>query len=323
MNFSTNQVTQFFLLDGAAPTGVSTDGGLKYTVTHADGSVEVTDVIKNVSYAKVLSASDAAIKLKAGRIVLSSDVADGAPVTGQTYSICINYAGRIGGEDSYHKFASVKATSAMHDDATKFYKALAQDLLRQAKVEYQPLYRIFVASAADTVGDEITDATIDTVTFTQYGLFIAEPVPHWELGCFPLNTMTMSISQSPIWVAGDEVVNWLDSEAKVFATTVDTLNNSPRIADLEYFCYGEKGNSNSKMGWPYNIPAKLRVNGAVSTTVADGYSTLTIQYAYVGDNANNQKSEKTIVFAIKGTTVTALETIKTAVDALSSSYTVA
>ena len=70
-----------------------------------------------------------------------------------------------------------------------------------------------------------------------------------------------------------------------------------KIADLEYFCMGERGDQYRGIGWPNIIPTKYMVDPTKE------YATLDIHYAYVGANESVQKSEKDITIVCADTTV--------------------
>ena len=70
------------------------------------------------------------------------------------------------------------------------------------------------------------------------------------------------------------------------------IDNGHNIADLEYFCMGERGDQYRGMCWPYNIHTKYLVDPNKK------YNTIDIHYAYVGDGVSVQKSEKDITIVV-------------------------
>jgi hypothetical protein len=60
------------------------------------------------------------------------------------------------------------------------------------------------------------------------------------------------------------------------------------IADLEYFCMGERGDVYRNINWPNSIPTKYLVDASKE------YYVLNIHYSYIGSNESVQKSEKDI-----------------------------
>lgn len=178
---------------------------------------------------------------------------------------------------------------------------------------------VYAFTSSHSAGSWTTDvsatgeAEINSTTVAS-GFIIKEAKPYWQLGSFPERTATIEIGTSPIIASGVERNDWLvdgsGNPAKFVPESTPSIVNSHKIADLEYFCKGEKGNPNALANWPDNIKPELLVNPDSST----GYSTLAVHYAYVGDNQSNQKSERDAIFAVDGTTTTKLAAIVDALD---------
>ena len=71
-----------------------------------------------------------------------------------------------------------------------------------------------------------------------------------------------------------------------------SIDNGHNIADLEYFCMGERGDQYRNIGWPNVIKTKYLVDPEKK------YNTIDIHYAYVGDGVSVQKSEKDITIVV-------------------------
>ena len=304
MNFSTNQVIQLYVLDTAtAPVRVDTAGGIQYVITHADGKVETTDLIKNViGTASVVEATDDRLALKEAMIRIDSDLV----VAGQEYVIALTFRG-YSNEDTHHKVFAAKAKSTTLAD---LYKDLALNAWLQRGVEAEPLYDIYVG------GTKIeTKAALEAADLGE-GFSLIEATPYWRLGSFVEAASTIEIGTSPVWVSGTERNDWLvDDEGnpvqfKDYGST--TIANTHKIADLEYFAKGERGNSNAFAGWPDNIEPDLYIDSKDTT----GYAVLTVHYAFVGSNDEVQKSERDAIFVAKQANKSLLDTIATAVNAL-------
>lgn len=306
MNFSTNQVKQFYVVaDSTAATAVANSAKVFNTQYGGDAGKAVvltingerTDIIPldKVLYTNVAYAANAAEQLvrKGVLIALNSNVNSGNPVAGQDYIIKVDYRGHIGEEVVYSKFAEAHATTGM--TAAQLLQKLALSFLANVNVEPSPLYELYA-----TDGTKLDASNVASKVST--GFYFVEPVPYWRLGSFPESLMNMAISTKPITVNSDEVTEWLNTYA--FApisasdiAAVTPIYNSHKVADLEYFCKGEKGVS-APLHMPYDIqfPANLQVN----PNATYGYDLLTVHYAFVGANASNQKSEKDLVIAMPG-----------------------
>lgn len=368
MNFSTNQVKQFYVLKANSVVTYPTSGNPRYLVL--DG--ERTDLIPagKVLHTVVANADDASqlLKRKGVLIALNSNVNSGAPVAGQNYILNLTYRGHIGEEDTYHKFAEAKAYNS--ETAAQLLQALAQSLMAQRKVEAYPLYDLFIkganaAGCLPLVEDVYTaysatstyalgaivkkdgivykcTTAIDTAeawtaahwtsegkavidAITSSGFYIVEPVPYWALGKFPETLLNIELSTPAIIASAVEEDRWLANYkfAPIASTEIATLAaivNSHKVADLEYFCKGERGVS-AGLHAPYDVqlPLGLKVN----PSEANGYDILNIHYAFKGDNQQSTLSEKDITivipadstFSLNGTSGKTLADIKTAVDA--------
>lgn len=304
MNFSTNQVIQLYVLDTAtAPVKVETAGGIQYVITHADGKVETTDLIKNViGTASVVAATSDMAALKEAAITIDPNLV----VAGQEYVIALTFRG-YSNEDTYHKVFATKAKSTTLAD---IYKDLALNAWLQRGVEVEPLYDIYVG------GTKIeTKAALEAADFSN-GFVIKEAKPHWKLGSFTEATSTIEIGTSPVWVSGTERNDWLvdgnGDPVKFEDEATPSIPNTHKLADLEYFAKGERGNSNSLACWPDNIEPDLYVDKTDGT----GYAVLTVHYAFVGSNDEVQKSERDAIFVAKQANKSLLDTIATQVNGL-------
>lgn len=308
---STNQVTQFFVVEKSAvlkeikdPKGTAITG---YQIV-VDGT-DTTDVIpaKQVLGVNFAAASGASEKMyrKALKVKLASAINEGNPVAGQDYIISLKFRGHIGEEDTIEKVAMAHATAT--DTAATLLQKLAKSLIDNAAVEFNPLYEIHAVDSKDVL--------TDVSTITADGFVIVEAKPYWRLGTFQETLAKIEVATRSIIVAGDEEDAWLDSYkfvADTEGTYADAILNTHKVADMEYFYKGERGVTAFKNA-PYD--AQMPVDLKVDANHTAGYDILTIHYAYVGANASNQKSEKDIVLVCKNATKF-LDAIKTALGKL-------
>ena len=305
MNFSTNQVMQLFVLENTDTVEVTpiptadksaTRGYIVKVKNAADEVIDTTDIIDVDNILSVVKAlaTDAGEKLvRKGLLVKlnSATLAEGKPAVGEEYVMTLTYRG-FGEEDTYSKVVAAKAIKT--DTVATLHQKLAESLINNADVEYTPLYELYTAEGA-----LITKSNISTIKDT--GFYIVEPKPYWSLGRFAETLMNISVQTAPIYVNSDYESAWLTNykfePMPASITAVKTIPNTHRVADLEYFCKGERGTSNALVGWPDTPDYIARVNAQS----AAGYDILTIHHAFVGANASNQKSEKdTIIVAENG-----------------------
>lgn len=295
--FSVNQVRQLYVAtafktphvlasDAAGSIAVKNDTAKSHLYFEYKGADNLmrSDLIdtKNILYAKATDATAMAHDLKSVTIALDSNVNGGAPVAGQDYILRIAFKQYVGmsDEDQYFKYGMVHAYAGM--DASEFYKVLAVSLAKNFSREVVPLIKIEIKTASATT--EVTPTTkVADLTGTYTGVVVTEVEQPWRLGVMAQTPVYFTVQSVPVTVNGDERY-W----ATLTESTSGSIGNGKTIADLEYFCMGERGDMYRQVGWPHNIPTTYLVDPAKAYCVFD------IHYAYVGSNESVQKSEKTI-----------------------------
>lgn len=120
------------------------------------------------------------------------------------------------------------------------------------------------------------------------GLIVEEVPQEWVLGTFPQVPVNFTLMPDTIIVNGDAGI-WGLVEKQA---STSSIPDGHKIADLEYFCMGERGDVYRMMGFPNVIRTKYLVNPDLK------YNTIDIHYAYVGSNEAVQKSEKDITIVV-------------------------
>lgn len=321
--FSTNQVRQLYVVksvkdsDHVLPSDVAGEASLQLNTAKNHMYLEYKGVdnlmrsdlidINNILYAKSTKSASMDYKMKSSIIKLDANVNGGVPVAGQDYILRIAFRQYVGmsDEDQYFKYGMVHAYAGMQTD--KFYMALAQSLAKNFSREVTPLIKIEVHSAKtsseggfDSNGYMVvTPSTKDNGKQDSTNLYhnddpsvivtdidsirITEVEQPWKLGVMAQTPVYFTVQPTTITVDGDERI-W----ATVTDSTNGTLGNGKNIADLEYFCMGERGDIYRGIGFPNNIVTTYLVDPTKK------YSVLDIHYACVGSNEAVQKSEKTI-----------------------------
>lgn len=323
--FSTNQVRQLYVAkalktphvlasDAAGSIAVKNDTAKNHLYFEYKGADNLmrSDLIdiKNILYAKATDADDMAHKLKSVTVTLATDVNGGAPVAGQNYILRIAFRQYVGmsDEDQYYKYGMVHAYAGM--DADEFYKVLALSIAKNFSREAAPLIKIEVHSKAtkskggfDSNGYMVVTSTTkdngksdttnpyyatDALVTDIDSIRITEVEQPWRLGV---------MAQTPVYFTVQPVAVMVNGDERIWGTVTDnedagTIGNGKKIADLEYFCMGERGDIYRGIGFPHNIPTTYLVDPSVKYNVID------IHYAYVGSNESVQKSEKTITLVV-------------------------
>ncbi len=300
--FSTNQVRQLYVAktlktprvlatDTAGSIAVKSDTAKNHLYFEYKGADNLmrSDLIdiKNILYAKATDADDMAHELRAVTVTLDSEV-NAAPVAGQDYILRIAFKQYVGmsDEDQYFKYGMVHAYAGM--TASDFYKKLALSLAKNFSREIVPLVKFILTDSEDEAVPVDATTKESSLTGTYKALVIDEVEQPWRLGIMEQTPVYFEVQPVPVTVNGDERI-W----GKVEETDpAGTITNGKKIADLEYFCMGERGDMYRGVGYPNNIPTTYLVDPTVKYNVID------IHYAYVGSNESVQKSEKTITLVV-------------------------
>ena len=277
MTFSTNQVRHLYVVKGTQASVGTADTAGKLAVkadsakSHlyfeykSPGGLVRSDLIdiKNIIAAKATDATSLRRELGQVKVTLDSAVNGGLPVAGQDYllRVAIRQFAGMSDEDQYFKHGLVRATAGM--TAEQFYTKLKESLIMNFSREASKLFEF------------TSDAT---------GVVITEVPQDWKLGVLAQVPVYFSVHPTTILVGGvDEVWGVVTS-----SHSGAYVGNGKNIADLEYFCMGERGDQYRNIGWPHVIETTYLVDPAAE------YSVLDIHYAYVGSNEGVQKSERDI-----------------------------
>lgn len=294
MNFSTNQVMQFFVHDGTnsildvASAKVLPNGGFSIPVTNGTEVIGRTDVVENVMIATLTEAADQGIYYTKATITLDSTVNGGAPVIGQTYVVRVSYPDVAGlGIEGWK--TAVGTAYATTETAADLYTAIAKALNAYFKVD-----GVLTATAVEG-GVEIIQA---------------DPTKYYKRGVRPVMMPAYTISASMVIVDGEEVQPFAETS---FAPVKQTeyVENGYALAEMEYFAMGERGDQYRMMGWPDVIDTKYLIDPTAE------YDVINIHFAHKDNNTTFQ--EKDLVIACAGTSSADL---KTALEAKGIVFTV-
>jgi hypothetical protein len=218
---------------------------------------------------------------------LDSNVNNGIPVAGQDYILNITFRQFVGisDEDQYFKYGAVHAYTDM--TASTLYKKMALSLVKNFSRELTPLLKFSLTTATGSVDVDVTTKE-DDLTDTYTGVVLTEVVQDWILGTKEQVPVYFDVYPRTILVDGEERL-WGTQEE---VDSKESVDNGHIIADLEYFCMGNRGDQYRGIGWPNVIPTKYLVNPDTKYNVID------LHYAYTGANENVQKSEKTITIVV-------------------------
>ena len=306
--FSTNQVRHFYAAKAVGEAKLTTDseaGAIRpvadktketiYFEYKGSGGLMRSDLINkdSIIWARHTPATDKSQNrpLKKATVILNPDVNEGKVIPGQDYILRIafrQFAG-MSDEDVYIKYGIVHGTRAMAnaENNEAFYAAMKDSLEKNFSRELTELLKF---SSSDA------------------GLVIEEVPQDWTLGIKQQTPVYFEVYPTTVTFDGEEIC-WAQNpddpkEAVKYEDSATTIPNSKTLADLEYFCMGERGDVYRNVGWPNSIPTKYILDGDDKT----GYDILDIHYYYEGGGENSQKSEKDITIVAKAAVMTQLIT---------------
>jgi hypothetical protein len=304
MNITTNQNRQMYVasaysatVNGSSATG--TIGAVKavddvlgkefYFLYKGADTVLKSDRIKigTLGYAKAFKASDLIVPLKKVKIALDANINSGNPVSGQDYELTIHLPGFYTDSaiEDYYKYGVVHATAAMAADKKLFYKAMVASLNANfsREVDATATSNPYLTFSAGTAGSED-------------GIYITAKEPAWTLGTEQQRFIDFEALPQTIYTGGDDVIWGVVTDqtpTKANAVAGSTgVGNGKKIADLEYFCMGERGDQYRGMGFPNTIDTKYLVDPTKE------YNVLELHFAFTDSGVNSYRSEKdiTVVF---------------------------
>lgn len=307
---SVNQVKHFFVakstdgeaLDNIQVVETAINGSpavmLKYEGQGGDIKSDYIELDK-VIYAKAKKAKDFDKELKQAVLTLNASVNGGAPAAGEDYIIDVhvkNYIG-LGDNNTLTKFAAAHAYLGMQQ--SDLYKVLAKSLAKNFKRD-EEVNKLFEIGVQTSGGFVPASAIASDTAATGVVIKEASQVANWVRGEFPVQTVNFDVFPKAIVVNGDEVIPFTVEESGAVAktSTGEKITNAQDIADVEYFCAGERGDQYRQVGYPRTIRTKYMLDDAALSE--NGYDVLDIAFYFVGRGISSQKSEKHILIVGEG-----------------------
>ena len=260
--------------------------------------------LKNLDCVKVVAAADMVVPLKKVKIALAAGINSGNPISGQDYELQIHLPGFYTDSaiEDYYKFGIVHATAAMEATKSDFYKALVSSLNKNfarevgATATTNPYLKFTIGYSTSSESEE-GDANWTSASATC--IYITAKEPAWTLGTEQQRFIDFEALPQTVWTGNDDVV-WgavTDQTPAKGSAVVGTtgVGNGKKIADLEYFCMGERGDQYRNMGWPNVIATQYLVNPSLQ------YDLVEIHFAFTDTGVNSYRSEKDITVAFPTT----------------------
>ena len=257
--------------------------------------------LKNLDYVKAVKKEDMRIPFKSIKVELSDDLSE--LVVGQDYVLRIVLRQFYGKSDSdqYFKDGAVHCTKAMKEDPSKFWEAMAEALNLAFAREI---------GASKTQNPYLTfEAAADSLTIT-------EKEQDWTLGIGSVQRVLFEVVPTTVFTYGDDVMWNKVTNVTVAKEDVEVgvsgMGNGKMMADLEWFCMGERGDQYRMAGYPNYVPTKYLVDEE------EEYNALELHFAFTDTGVNSYRSEKdiTIVSTETGVINDLIGVIKEHLDAV-------
>lgn len=298
MNFNTNQARHFYVATAKRDSiaAVASAGDLAmlsnkdyvyFVYKNADGDITRSDTIpiKGIEYYNKRTAAQMATKLMAYTVALDTTNYSLSDLVGKTLTINIAVREFISYDaaDSINVTAAVKVTSAMNT-AALFHKALAIAIAKALPKRDYPYFKVFSNGS-----EVITDTAESDVTGAAGGVVLVATQQKWVRGKLTGEPFDLAVSfnvEDEAWGTVTVAPSAISNNTVISATY--------KLADLEWFCLGERGDVYRGFNYPNEYNPTYMINPADTTT---NYDMLTIQYAWQGKAENIQKSPRTIHIA--------------------------
>lgn len=272
-NFSTNQVMQFYVADTIEVADVKTIPGRGKIVTFNDyNEPKKSDIIENVLWAKVTTSDALATPLK---MIPVKFAAGHTPIKGETYIVRVSFP-EIPGAGIESWTTKSTAVQVKNEDASAVIKKFEAEL-----AELLPAY----IEVVDNAGTLEIAAKPEALAYKR--------------GFRPMVIPEFNVAVNKVTDDG-ELVDWAELKDGLLATsTKGTLNGTYKLADMEYFALGERGDEYRQMGWPdvvYEPEYKVEIGKP--------YNVLVLHYGYKGANDQSHLSEKDLIIASTATAET-------------------
>lgn len=274
MNFNTNQNRHLYIAKKVVDTTpakagdlqlVKKEGSSEFYFLYMNPKKEIlrSDLIKesNIICASHKTASDLARKLKEYKISASVEL---DTLKGQEVILKF-FVDYMSPEDKLVKTVGVYVKPSM--TITEVYSEMVKMLNKTFK-----------------------ETNMFEFTSDSTGITVKELAGDWYMGT--MADASLSFQVVPASVVTDEAKHIEEPWAKVTSVeSVRTVNNGRMIADLEYFCMGERGDQYRMMGYPNVIPTAYIADSEAAYNVID------IHFYFVDSNEGAQKSEKDVTIA--------------------------
>lgn len=265
MNFSTNQVRHFYVANAENDLTVvnSKDGIFRYLQLAEGGRSDLMEV-KKITHIEHTLAEELALTDRSKTITVNN------PEEGKSYTAKVLLYNIFGaGDETSHPLVAV---ATYKGNAATFYAALATNLTNAVK-NYKAL-------TFEGTADGLTIST-DLESYNE----------GWNKAYAPLNDVYFEIMVDK---------NEWEVPETFTAAAESAFVSGYKLAELEYFCMGERGDQYRMMGYPNHIETEYKI------VPGTAYDVIDVEYFYNDTKEGVQKSNKVITIAAPNEIATTL-----------------
>jgi hypothetical protein len=283
--------------DGKIQRSDMIDGGMDYSVSPA--IFTAADTQKRTSKAYVVTL-DTNLLTNNQRLI-----------NGQDYMLNIRIQQYYFKSDLYDAWKHGVVHGAGNMEPKKFYAMMALSLFGNFSREPWPILKFGVTTS--TIDDNYTvsgdqnitwinkNTKIDDLTGTYTALIIDEEPQDWHLGKMEQEPVIYNVACDYIIASGEQMI-W--GEAKEAEGKLE-IEDGKKIADMEWFYHGERGDIYREYAYPNNFDNVALVDPTKK------YDAIDVHFYWQGANHAVQKSEKDITL-VMDTTLGITNDVKTA-----------
>lgn len=314
-NFNTYQTRQLYVAKKVESTAagvdeagdiyvgaVAKDGNVEgarmfFSYCNADGLLTRSDTIpvNNIVSFKKTTAADMATKLMKHTIAVDTNAVTLANLVGKTVTCTVNVHQVLSYDDSdvIAVAASFVGNSTNTASAAAFHKALAEAIVAAMPKRKYPYFKVF------SNGTEVVKG--GTATGSANGVVLVEAAQGYSRGKLSKEAFPLSVSFN-LHGSNTEDVAWgTDTVAESDVTNNTVIPAVYKIADLEYFALGERGDIYRGSTWPNNYEPTYMID------LTQSYDMLSLEYFWQGGAENVQKSPRMIQIAGPAAVITSLQ----------------
>lgn len=321
-NFNTNQTRFLYVATSASsvdnPLGIvlaqTQTGEAYFKYKNVEGMLTRTDTFdpKKIKCLKLTQAAAMATPLQAIKITQNSDDVALSTLSGKAVDLVVTINDAIDYDSRSSFVVSFVGNATNTANAAAFYNALAKEIVKaMPKGDGYPKFDVYVAKSSSATKVTATSsalASANCVVLAQ----LPQKYVRGKLSGEPCPVNVTFQGDIPGWGKTDAAIKTVADINTALSVSLSpaTISGTYKLADLEFFAAGEKGDYYRG----FNYPNDYEFVPAIDLTKS--YDVVSIEYFWQGNVENVQKSPRLIQIAVPTTSSGVASAIYNAVYAL-------